>query len=77
MRSRELTLTVSVLAPKLQAQLEKQGCRLAPPDPGGHRQRDLDAIVRLGVRGLLSDTEKHRALKRLTRRLANEVEEWP
>ena len=64
-------ITFGAMADPLRIQLEMTGI-----DAGtiNHFQRDADAIVRLNVRGLLSDTETRKARLRVVKKLAVAIE---
>jgi len=69
-------IDIGALAPPLIEQLERQGLEVKAP--GGktkgelimHWQRDLDALVRLYVRGLVTDSEKIKVARRLLKQIA-------
>lgn len=67
-------VSFGAMAPPLAEQLaEVLGERSHPNLP--QHQKDADAIARLAVRGVLTETEAHRARKRLMKRLEGIVRE--
>ena len=62
-------VVIGSLAPPMHEQLD------VPKEAAHHVQTDADAIVRLSVRGLLSDAERHRACRRMPKRMERELPE--
>lgn len=60
----DLTLRFGTLAPALNHQLREQGVELDAKDVE-HWERDIDAVNRLGVRGVLTLSEAERARRRI------------
>ena len=58
---------VGSLAPPMHEQLG------VPEQAADHVQKDADAIVRLSVRGILSESERDRACKRMLKRMEREL----
>lgn len=60
----KLLLEFGAMAPDISQQLAYQGLT-AKARAIAHWQKDADAITRLSVRGMLSDSEKSKARRRL------------
>lgn len=70
------TLSLGALAPSIADQLEQIGYRVTPYQ-AKHVQKDVDALNRLKVRGVLSDGEAKRACTRLMKMIAKWMEPIP
>lgn len=73
---REIGIEFGALAPPILDQLRAQGVRasiLSSVDALKY-QKDADAIVRLSVRGLLTDAEKKAARRRLLKALIGDLQ---
>lgn len=68
---RSFSIHLGALAPKLTKQFADAGVSINPTLVA-HWQKDQDAIARLAVRGLLSDAESTKALKRLCKKIRAE-----
>ena len=71
-------ITLGALAPPLHEQLASQGIRVKPSQAKvveeiRHIQRDMDAIVRLSVRRLISQRERYRLGRLIAKRTAKAV----
>ena len=64
-------LVVGALAPSLQEQLAAQGLQVSSGAQLRHLQRDVDAYLRLRIRGLLSEREQGAITKRLGRTIGD------
>ena len=71
----KLELAFGALVPDLDEQLKNQGItKLGRPQFITEFQNDADAITRLGLRGLLVDSEKDKARKRLLGKIVEYLE---
>jgi hypothetical protein len=68
---RSFSIHLGALAPTLTQQFADAGVRMNPTLLA-HWQKDQDAIARLAVRGLLSDTEARKARERLCKKIRAE-----
>lgn len=68
-----LNLVFGALAPHLDEQLRGQGIAISPGWIGKY-QGHADAIVRLAVAGLITDSEKRRARQRLMKKIVKSLE---
>lgn len=78
-RLRAFSIRLGATAPPLHEQLSKQGIRIKPTQAAlvekvCHLQRDMDALVRLTVRGLLTDSERSKLGRRLVKRIFEAVQ---
>jgi len=69
---KKFEMRFGAFVPTLAAQIEQQGFKLRRIDVA-HHQRDVDAVTRLAVRGILSEAESRRARQRLVNRIAKTV----
>jgi len=65
-----VSLEFGALAPPLREQLKDAGLVIRYKRNLAHYQRDADAITRIVIRGLISDSQARTARKRLMRRIA-------
>jgi hypothetical protein len=65
-----MKIVVGALAPKITSQLKKQGIHYNPKDIA-HIQQDFDAVVRLKVRGFISDAAASKVEKCILKSLKN------
>lgn len=68
-----VTVSIGALSPRLGSQLADQGLRMSRQDLT-HAQRDIDAMVRLAVRGLLTGGERAKLHERLVKAIAAKCE---
>lgn len=68
----KLGITFGALAPKVAGQLKKQKLTAAPLDIE-RAQANADAVTRLLIRGVLSDSEARKARQRILKRLLANV----
>lgn len=66
-------LRFGALCPPIIEQITEQGLGISARLVA-HYQKDVDAIIRLTVRGVITDGEAHRAKTRLMKRIAKDVE---
>lgn len=69
-KNQTIGVRFGALAPPIYEQLDTDEELMA------HYQMDADAVVRLAVRGMLSEAETHRARKRILKRVIREYREW-
>ena len=65
----DLELTFGAMAPTILAQLARQGVQPNEVGVVSHWQRDADAIARLKIRGLISDSQARQARQRLLKNI--------
>lgn len=71
---KDLQIHFGALVPSIAEQLAKAKLKASPKDVL-HWQKDADAIVRLNVRGLLTDSATRAARKKLVKKMAKAVKE--
>lgn len=70
MSARNISLVFGAISPSIQKQLAKQRIKISLSP---HWQKDADAISRLYVRGLLTDSQVHSARGKLLKQIAKEA----
>jgi len=71
----KVTLIMGATAPLIHKQLKEQGVKRATAKLLDQHQKDADAITRLRIRGIMTETESDRANKRLFKSIRETLDE--
>ena len=69
----QIGISFGAMADPLRDQLKAQGLRM-PEEKMNHLQSDIDALVRLSIRGLLCDSDANRTRRKLLKRIIEELD---
>lgn len=69
----ELRIGIGAMSPSIYDQLIKQGVKVTKKECE-HFQKDVDSLNRLRIRGLITDSESHKANQRFMKMLTKELE---
>jgi hypothetical protein len=73
-KPKSFILQFGALCPPLEEQLRTQGLTLdLVPMSRHHLQRDIDEVTRLAIRGVITESERNRARKRLMQTIKNHL----